>query len=111
MRPFDTVRQLMTSPGGPGRRIGFQSKKNRKHLEALRDHSDAEIRDVAAVLHQVALVHPRKRRRLKRLQEEYPDLWSQLAALGFAEEDSAWEDAGAWRAKRLLEQEARTLFR
>ncbi|MEW6489215.1 MAG: hypothetical protein AB1578_15005 [Thermodesulfobacteriota bacterium] len=87
------------------------SEKNRKHLGALREHPDAEIRAMAAVLHQVALVHPRKRRRLKRLRGEHPDLWAQLAALGFAEEDSACEDGGAWRTENFPWEEPGFDFR
>lgn len=78
------------------------SEKNRKHLEALRDHSDAEIRDRAAVLHEVALAHPRKRRRLKRLREEHPGLWARLVALDFVENWPAYEEGGPCEGADLL---------
>lgn len=71
------------------------SEKNRKNLEGLGDHPESEIRDPAAVLHQVALVHPRRRRRLKRLRGEHPELWGRLAALGLLEE---WPACEQWPA-------------
>jgi ribonuclease HI len=57
------------------------SPKNIKRLQTLCQSGDAQVRELAIVIMQVALVFPRKRRRYSRMMRENPPLLQRLNTL------------------------------
>ena len=56
------------------------SKKNQLRLTALSQHADGEIRSLAALLQEIARVHPGRRRRIKTIARDNWPLFVRMAA-------------------------------
>jgi hypothetical protein len=57
------------------------SQKNVKRLEVLAQHPSSEVKELAILLPEIALVKPHKRRRWKFLAQRHPDLLVRMRAL------------------------------
>lgn len=72
------------------------SPKNVRHLRSLLSSPAADVVEWAAVLIEIARVHPGRRRRLGRLKS-HPELWARMHRLGIVEHflDEAADEPGA----------------
>ena len=69
------------------------SAKNITHLECLCTSTDQDVRELAALVLDVARVKPHARRRLRYLRVHRPDLLAQLVRYGLCDEWVEWETA------------------
>ena len=68
------------------------SEKNLSRLATLSQASNREVQELATLVLEIGKAHPRKRRRLKYLAKNRRDLYDQLLALGFIEEEPEFEE-------------------
>ena len=74
-----------------------------RHLSLLAGHDDAEVREMASLVLEIARVHPRRRKRFGKIRSRHPDLWRRMIASGILEdfdsEVGQWHDdwADSWR--------------
>jgi hypothetical protein len=64
------------------------SEKNVRYLRSLLSSSATDVAQWAAVLLEIARIHPGRRHRLASLKSN-PQLWSRMCALGIVEDFSA----------------------
>lgn len=57
------------------------SDRNKERLRELVESSNAELAELAAVVLQIAIVAPGRRRRLARIREAHPLLWARMLAV------------------------------
>jgi hypothetical protein len=69
------------------------SAKNISRLETLSQSNNPEVQSLAALVMEIAKLHPRKRRRVKYLAQNRRDLYERLIALGVIEEEPEFEEA------------------
>ncbi|MFP4363905.1 MAG: hypothetical protein ACLFR1_08545 [Spirochaetia bacterium] len=58
------------------------SKKNKKCFKELMESEDEEIAELASIVHQVALIKPIKKKRIKLLASKHKDLLKKLEDAG-----------------------------
>ena len=73
------------------------SEKNVRHLRSLASSPAADVAEWAAVLLEIARVHPGRRHRLRRLKR-HPELWARMHRLGMVEHfhDEPDDQPGEW---------------
>ncbi|HAB18965.1 MAG TPA: hypothetical protein DCE44_21310 [Verrucomicrobiales bacterium] len=57
------------------------SERNRESLKLLAAHESPEVRTLAALVEDVARVHPRRRRRFSNLARNHPDLLKRMISI------------------------------
>jgi len=76
------------------------SSKNISRLEILAKSADHEIQSLAALLLEIAKLHPRKRKRLKFLAQKRRDLYDRLKERGFIEEDFEMDEESSFTSEQ-----------
>lgn len=73
------------------------SEKNVRHLRTLASSRAADVAEWAAVLLEIARVHPGRRHRLRRLKRHL-ELWARMHRLGIVEDfhDDLADEPGEW---------------
>lgn len=73
------------------------SEKNVRYLRSLTSSPVPEVAEWAAVLLEMARLHPGRRHRLRRLKR-YPELWARMHRLGIVEDfhDELADEPGGW---------------
>lgn len=73
------------------------AEKNVRYLRSLAPSRAADVAEWAAVLLEIARVHPGRRNRLRRLKR-HPELWARMRRLGMVEDfhDEPADEPGEW---------------
>lgn len=75
------------------------SEKNVRHLRSLASSPAADVAEQAAVLLEIARIHPGRRHCLRSLRR-YPDLWARMLRLGLIEDFPEEPEEEPWHEEQ-----------